>query len=186
MRAPLNPCGWLVARSIITVANLLVHRWLVHSGTLDDVSRNVDSHMTQLLRSHRKLTGSAAANCVEIKVNLMSRMSILGQDAACLLSHRQRSTIIANIVHTCAWVKNTHKLRFQSLLGGRLLVRALWNSLRLQVLPDEKRPVAVNAPEAKHTLVTYDILHDRSARGEHGRLVGAIRFSSMAPPVLNR
>jgi hypothetical protein len=82
---------------MVTFANLLVHRWLVHSGTFDDVLRNVDNRMTQLLRSHRKRTGSAAAYCIEIKVNLMSRVSILGRDAACLLSHRQRSTIIANI-----------------------------------------------------------------------------------------
>jgi hypothetical protein len=71
-------------------------------------------------------------------------------------------------------------------LGARLLMKALWYSLRLQVLPDEKRPVAVNAPEAKHTRHSYNILHDPSARGEHSRLVGAVRTSGMASPVLNR
>jgi hypothetical protein len=71
-------------------------------------------------------------------------------------------------------------------LGARLHVKALWYSLRLQGLPDEQRRVAVNAPEAKHTRLSYDILHDRSARGEHSGLVGAVRSPGMAPPVLNR
>jgi hypothetical protein len=42
-------------------------------------------------------------------------------------------------------------------------VKALWYSLRLQGLPDEQRRVAVNSVEVKHTRVSYDILHDRSA-----------------------
>jgi hypothetical protein len=65
-------------------------------------------------------------------------------------------------------------------------VKALWYSLRLQGLPDEQRRVAVNSVEVKHTRVSYDILHDPSARGEHSRLVGAVRSPDMASPVLNR
>jgi hypothetical protein len=72
------------------------------------------------------------------------------------------------------------------LLGARLLVRALWYSLRLQVLPDEQRRVAVNSLEEKYTQHSYNILHDRRARGEHSRLVGAFMPPYMAPPVLNR
>jgi hypothetical protein len=65
-------------------------------------------------------------------------------------------------------------------------VKALWSCLRLQGLPDEQRRVAVNSVEVKHTRVSYDILHDRRARGEHSRLVGAVMPPGMAPPVLNR
>jgi hypothetical protein len=65
-------------------------------------------------------------------------------------------------------------------------VKALWSCLRLQGLPDEQRCVTVNSLEVKFTRHSYNILHDRRARGEHSRLVGAVRTSRTAPPVLNR
>jgi hypothetical protein len=65
-------------------------------------------------------------------------------------------------------------------------VKALWYSLRLHVLPDEQRCVTVNSLQAKYTRLSYNILRDRSARGEHSRLVGAVMSPGMAPPVLNR
>jgi hypothetical protein len=65
-------------------------------------------------------------------------------------------------------------------------VKALWYCLRVQGLPDEQRYVTVNSLEVKYTQHSYNILHDRSARGEHSRLVGAVMAPYMAPPVLNR
>jgi hypothetical protein len=65
-------------------------------------------------------------------------------------------------------------------------VKALWHSLRFQGLPDEQMRVTVNSLEVKDTQLSYDILHDRSARGEHSRLVGAVMPPGMARPVLSR
>jgi hypothetical protein len=65
-------------------------------------------------------------------------------------------------------------------------VKALWHSLRLQGLPDEQRRVTVNSLEVKYTQHSYNILHDRRARGEHSRLVGAVRTSRQVPSILDR
>jgi hypothetical protein len=65
-------------------------------------------------------------------------------------------------------------------------VKALWYSLRLQGLPDEQSCVTVNSLEVKYTRHSYNILHDRSARGEHSRLVGAVRTSRQVPSILDR
>jgi hypothetical protein len=65
-------------------------------------------------------------------------------------------------------------------------VKALWYSLRFQGLPDEQMRVTVNSLEVKDTQLSYDIMHDRSARGEHSRLVGAVMPPGMARPVLSR
>jgi hypothetical protein len=64
-------------------------------------------------------------------------------------------------------------------------VKALWYSLRLHVLPDEQGASPCTL-EVIYTQHSYNILRDRSARGEHSRLVGAVMPSYMAPPVLNR
>jgi hypothetical protein len=88
--------------------------------------------------------------------------------------------------HTCAWVKDIHKLRVAVFARSTVACEGVVVQPSIAFLPDEQRCVTVNSLEVKYTQHSYNILHDRRARGEHSRLVGAVMPPYMAPPVLNR